>query len=224
MPGTGSVSEFAFDDDDDDDGDNEGTEWKEKLIARSSDFTDREMHEIYSVVDELHHILPMHKKRPKGIAGILEPNPAQEMRGLHGVNLWDFEPEAPFDRVGHYRKSLVDGLLAPLEEHADVFAEPPHALETVENWYEALDLADDSRMRLNPRLRRFIEEVAHPRKYTAGQKEKFLEAIKANLMRRPDLAGFRSPVEPLSEEEFRKQYVYPHMLKGHREQMGVPQR
>mmetsp|Transcript_64327 Transcript_64327/g.176557 ORF Transcript_64327/g.176557 Transcript_64327/m.176557 type:complete len:176 (+) Transcript_64327:3-530(+) len=166
-------------------------------------------------------ILPLHKKKAKGLAGILEPEPAQEMRGFLGLTPADFEPDDPSQRFGVYRKSAVDGLLAPLEEHADLFAPKPHALEAVDGWYDQLDLAASSRMRRNTRFRRLLEELSQPRKYSAEQKEQFLVALKAGLSHRPDLAGFNSDVAPLSEDDFRSQYVDPHVPWA--SQMGIRQ-
>lgn len=54
----------------------------------------------------------------------------------------------------------------------------PHPLEDVDNWYDMLDLAPDSRMRRNPRFRRVLQELALPRKYTNEQKESFLKSMK----------------------------------------------
>jgi len=154
-------------------------------------------------------VLPMHVKKAKGLAGLLEPEPEQEWRGYFGLIPADFEPHDPDHRPGYYRKSAVDGLLAPLEEHRELFDPQPHSLDTLSNWYEQLDLAPASRMRRNMRFQRFLEELCHPRKYSAAEKEQFLYTIKACLRANPDKAEFASPTAPMTPEEFREEFVKP---------------
>lgn len=167
----------------------------------------------------------MRVKKPKGLAGLLDPNPKQETRGelgggflapprsaesphrtsprpgFQGLTLADFEPKDPYYRFGCYRKSAVDGLLSTMEvrstpsqrccrgpptawrpfasqANVDLVTRPPHPLETVENWFDRLDLAPNSRMRRNPRFRRVLEELSRPAKYSDEQKEEFCDAMK----------------------------------------------
>lgn len=74
-------------------------------------------------------------------------------------------------------------VLAAFQEHMDLFARTPHALETVDNWYDWLDLAPDSRIRRNPHFRRVLEELSHPRKYSDMDKEEFLKVFKVHHLR-----------------------------------------
>ena len=79
------------------------------------EMSDDDMAELFSHVVLNSKILPMHVKRAKGLAGLLEPVARQEYRGFQGLIHADFEPYDHNHRFGVYRKSQVDQFLAPLE-------------------------------------------------------------------------------------------------------------
>jgi len=139
---------------------------------------------------------PMRPVKPKGLARFLEPEPPMEARGLKGVTEAHFEPNDIYRRFGHYRYSHMDPLLADREDHASVYEPAPHQLDTVEGWFEALYLKEDSRMRQNPRFLRLLQQMTDQRMYTHEDKEKFADALRHGLNQQPEYAG----IEPFESE------------------------
>ena len=160
------------------------------------------MREVYGNVQEAQMVFPMKKPRPKGLARILQPEladapPEYDHSYPWGLQPFDFEPDdVGDDRPGHYRYSAVDRLLSTHEEEAELCLQPLGDLSSVEDWFDALQLPADARMRRNPRFVRVLELFSDGVKFTPEEKDKMLSSLKFGMAADPKAAGYTDGVLP----------------------------
>ena len=164
------------------------------------------MKELLVHVVQSESVIPMRVPKLSGLAKLLRPEEAEappryDWHRPFGLSYASFEPPNSTGRPGHLKPASVDRLLSTAEEHPWVLPPVP-ALSTAEEWYEALMLPEEARMRRNPRFQRIIREYSHPSKYTPHQKQKMLYALQFGLACDPKRAGFKDGKAPYQVEGF----------------------
>ena len=97
----------------------------------------------------------------------------------------------------------MDSLLSTREDEAsNGVLTPLDPLVSTEQWFAALELPAESRMRRNPRFIRILQEFSEPAKYSRAQKSQMLHALKFGLSCDPERAGFEGGVVPYEVRGF----------------------
>jgi len=166
---------------------------------------------LYGYANDKARVIPTRAKSLSSLASGLFKSPVQSMLEVQSpeekemndfidtLQHWHFQPANPDKRIGEYQSCQVDRLLSHHEEFSHILDAPPDLLVTRDAWLGALELPDDSPMRRNVRFLRVLDELCEP-KYTAGNKEQFVDSLRYCMMLDPKKAGYTEgqghPAEP----------------------------